>query len=500
MLKKKILITIILIAFGLLIAIGNVNAADKVTSQSTINGVTINWEYTVDNNGKIKNLVCKNVADLSGKVEIPSTIDGKTVETIGSEGFKSAKNITELIIPSSIKIVNSDAFKSCTGLTKVDLGNIETIGANAFMGCTSLTSVEIPKTLTDAGYYYAIFNGCTNLTEITFEDGATTIPSMLCKSTNITKVKIPSSVKSIGAETFKDCVSLTEVDLGNVESIGANAFMNCTSLKSITIPKTLKTEFPLYPVFNGCTNLTEITLEDGLTVIQSHLCQDTPITNIEVPNTVTNINFEAFKNCTELTKITIFDNVKSIDKDAFANHNEDLTIYCYEGSVAAKYAIDNNIKYVYLKRASVEELTATVTYNPTTSTTEKVTATIKTNKKVNKVDGWTLSEDGKTLTKVYSENKTETVNLVDEDGLEKSVEVKITNITTKEENLKAEDGKEEAKSDSSDKETTKTDTTVTTKKNLPQTGANLTIVALIGIIALGSLVGYKKMKDYKQIK
>ena len=27
--------------------------------------------------------------------------------------------------------------------------------------------------------------------------------------------------------------------------------------------------------------------------------------------------------------------------------------------------------------------------------------TIKTNKKVNKVDGWTLSDDGKTLTKKY---------------------------------------------------------------------------------------------------
>ena len=495
MLKRKFIISIVFIVLGLLVASGKVNAAETVTSQSTINGVTINWEYTIDENGNIKNLVCKNVTDLSGKVEIPSTIDGKTVETIGSEGFKSAKNITELTIPSSIKAVSSDAFKNCTGITKVVLGNIETIGSNAFMGCTSLTSVEIPKTLTDAGYYYAIFNGCTNLTEITFEDGATTIPSMLCKSTNITKVKIPSSVKSIGAETFKDCANLTEVDLGNIESIGANAFMNCTSLKSVTIPKTLETEFPLYPIFNGCTNLTEITLENGLTVIQSHLCQDTNIKSIEVPETVTNINFEAFKNCKELTKITILDNVKSIDKDAFANHNEDLTIYCYEGSVAAKYAIDNNIKYVYLKRASVEELTATVTYNPTTSTTEKVTATIKTNKPVNKVDGWNLSEDGKTLTKEYSENKTETVNLVDEDGLKKSVEVKISNITTKDEKAK-----EDTKSDSTNKETTKNDSTVTPKKTLPQTGANLTVVALIGVIALCSLVGYKKIRDYKEIK
>lgn len=49
-----------------------------------------------------------------------------------------------------------------------------------------------------------------------------------------------------------------------------------------------------------------------------------------------------------------------------------------------------------------DELSATVNYDPTTSTTGKVMATIKTNKKVNQIDGWTISEDGMTLTKYYS--------------------------------------------------------------------------------------------------
>ena len=30
-------------------------------------------------------------------------------------------------------------------------------------------------------------------------------------------------------------------------------------------------------------------------------------------------------------------------------------LYCYEGSIAAKYAIDNNIKYVYLTKPVVQE-------------------------------------------------------------------------------------------------------------------------------------------------
>lgn len=122
-----------------------------------------------------------------------------------------------------------------------------------------------------------------------------------------------------------------------------------------------------------------------------------------------------------------------------------------------------------------EELTATVTYNPTTNTTGKVTATIKTNKKVNKVDGWTLSEEGKTLTKTYSENATETVHLVDVDGMTKDVEVKITNIIKED------------------------DTTAGGK--IPQTGVNMTItvVSVIAII-LVAMICYKKYNSYKDIK
>lgn len=121
-------------------------------------------------------------------------------------------------------------------------------------------------------------------------------------------------------------------------------------------------------------------------------------------------------------------------------------------------------------------MTTTVNYNPTESTT--VTATIKTNKKVNKVDGWTLSDDGRTLTKTYSSNITEELTLVDEDGLKKNVEVKVSNIINK----------------------TTEDTTVTQETKLPQTGVNLTIVVVIAITGVIAVVIYNKNKEYKGIK
>ena len=76
----------------------------------------------------------------------------------------------------------------------------------------------------------------------------------------------------------------------------------------------------------------------------------------------------------------------------------------------------------------IEPLIAAVSYDPTIKTTKTVTATIKTNKPVNKVNGWTLSEDKMTLTKDYSENITEVVHLMDEENMTADVEVIITNI------------------------------------------------------------------------
>jgi hypothetical protein len=47
-------------------------------------------------------------------------------------------------------------------------------------------------------------------------------------------IKIPSTVTTIGSNAFRNCTSLTSVDLNNVATIGNSAFYNCASLNSIT--------------------------------------------------------------------------------------------------------------------------------------------------------------------------------------------------------------------------------------------------------------------------
>ena len=158
-----------------------------------------------------------------------------------------------------------------------------------------------------------------------------------------------------------------------------------------------------------------------------------------------------------------------ISKDYFENKSEIVTVRDVYG----------NEKKVQLEITGIiKELVATVKYNPTSETTESVTAIIKTNKEVNKVQGWLLSEDGMMLTNKFQKNGTETVHLVDIDKMTKDVEIKITNI----------------KEGEKDKDNT------TANEKLPDTGINMSIVVLSISVVVVSIVMYQKSKNYKDIK
>ncbi|MBR1394573.1 MAG: leucine-rich repeat domain-containing protein [Prevotella sp.] len=89
--------------------------------------------------------------------------------------------------------------------------SVTSIGSNAFRGCSGLTSVTIGNSVTTIGGY--AFSGCSGLTF----------------------VNIPNSVTSIGAYAFYDCSGLTSLTIGsNVKTIDAEAFSNCQNLADVT--------------------------------------------------------------------------------------------------------------------------------------------------------------------------------------------------------------------------------------------------------------------------
>ena len=275
------------------------------------------------------------ITDYNGSaetVDIPKTIDGKSVTSIGKYAFYYCSSLTSITIPDSVTSIGDWAFESCTSLTAIDVeaGNSNYTSVNGVLFNKDKTelicypagktdkSYNIPDSVTSIGYY--AFQDCSSLTSITIPSSVTSIGgSAFSGCTSLTSITIPDSVTSIGDLAFSDCTSLTSITIpDSVTEIGSSAFSGCTSLTSITIPDSVTSIGDL--AFSGCTSLTSITIPDSVTEIGSSAFQDcTSLTSITIPNSVTSIGYYAFYGCTSLTSVTIPDSVKAIYSSAFSD-------------------------------------------------------------------------------------------------------------------------------------------------------------------------------------
>lgn len=108
-----------------------------------------------------------------GNVDIPSTIDGKSVLEIGADAFNGKSALTGVNLPNSVTVLGLRSFYNCPNLDSVFLGNgLVTIGNGSFWGAKALTSIMIPHTVTSIGY--ATFASCDALKKITFFNSSIT--------------------------------------------------------------------------------------------------------------------------------------------------------------------------------------------------------------------------------------------------------------------------------------------------------------------------------------
>ena len=155
------------------------------------------------------------------------------------------------------------------------------------------------------GIYYTITDATNKTVAVTYRgnnytsysneySGAVIIPESVAYNGNC------YGVKSIGERAFRNCTSLTSVEIPkSVTSIGEGAFYYCTGLTSITIPNSV-TSIGRY-AFSDCTGLTSIAIPNSVTSIGEGACYwCTGLTSITIPNSVTSIGSSAFFSCSEL--------------------------------------------------------------------------------------------------------------------------------------------------------------------------------------------------------
>ena len=283
-----------------------------------------------------------------------------------------------------------DAAKECW-VIKFD-SEVTTIGDYAFYYCGSLTSVTIPDSVTTIGG--GAFANCSSLQEFkskfASEDGRCLIINGTLNSfapAGLTEYTIPDSVTEIGYEAFYYCYSLTSVTIpDSVTTIIGYAFYDCYSLTSVTIPDSVTTIGDY--VFYGCSSLTSVTIGDGVLKIYAdafHRCENLQefkgkfasedgrcliidgtlnsfapagLTEYTIPDSVTEIGYEAFYDCYSLTSITIPDSVMEIGDGAFTGCYDLTSVYCKATTPPAggsyMFYKDASGRKIYVPMESVE--------------------------------------------------------------------------------------------------------------------------------------------------
>lgn len=299
---------------------------------------------------------------LSGRVELPETIDGYSVTEFDSDKSESqyannTQNITELKLPRYITFFNNvlsgdtvldgtadnSAFpnliafdidsnneefyvkdgvlfskKSDSGEEKdslysyppakdgsgYEIKNVQGIHSQAFLNCNNLTEITVSDEVVEIGSL--AFQNCENLEEITFGNNIECIGDRMLYNTayfnnsnNWENGLLYDSNKEYLLSGNNNLSGYIEI-ADSVHTIADCAFMNNDKIVEIKLPEGIK-RIP-YGLCYGCTNLLKCDLPDSVETIGGY---DRAI--------------GSFEDCENLRSVKIGANVQKISSSAFAN-------------------------------------------------------------------------------------------------------------------------------------------------------------------------------------
>ncbi len=174
--------------------------------------------------------------------------------------FKKDLSITKLIIEDSVTGFSQYAFAEAKNITEVVAPHH--IFSAFGWGAMFPNNRKVNLTLTGEGEisYYAFSNAW--LGDVVISEGITQIGERAFSGSTLTSVKLPQSLKRIGAGAFINAVNLETIKLNfGLERIDSYAFAYCTKLENIIIPATVKTIGE--EIFNACPDIIVFSESSG---------------------------------------------------------------------------------------------------------------------------------------------------------------------------------------------------------------------------------------------
>ena len=294
-------------------------------------------------------------------LDIPGTLNGYPVTTIGTNAFYFKSTMTNVTIPDSVTGIGDWAFGQCTGLANVTMGDsVASIGGWAFAYCSGLREAVLPASVTSLGTDSFLL--CSSLTNLTIPNSVTNIgEGAFVECYQLPSVAIPAGVLNIGADAFVECYGLTNIGVNaanpsyasaggvlfdktmstliqcpggmagtyaipdSVTNLGDMAFYYCTSLTNVIIPDSV-TSIGQWG-FMGCSGLVSVTIPNRVANLSDSVFSScSGLISATIPNSITNIGGDAFYACASLSNLTLGNNVRSIGFSAFKGCSRLVTL------------------------------------------------------------------------------------------------------------------------------------------------------------------------------
>lgn len=312
------------------------------------------WEYTIEDDFTV---TIDKYNGTDSVVNIPSTLGGYKVNTIGYSAFKGNDYITTVNFSNSITYIKDEAFSNCEFLKIVNLSsNLKTIEYEAFKSCESIESIIIPSKVSkiDEG----AFANCSSLSKVKFNTKKIETLSwrLFADCTNLKNITIPEGVKKIDGRCFESSgivsISISKT-VNYIYNSGwnnwADPFENCKKLSKINVDSQNNT----YSSING------VLVNKKKTLILYLPYQKT---SFSVPNGVKYLSDDVFYGKINLKSIVIPPSVTSINGVGYCEGDPSwidkkiagFTVYGAKGSEAERYAINNDFTFIEMKPTSVK--------------------------------------------------------------------------------------------------------------------------------------------------
>lgn len=225
--------------------------------------------------------------------------------------FISYRQIKHIVFALLLISVHTDIFSQVTinGVTYTLNSSTRVATVYQMPSTSQVDSLVIPSTVNYKGENYNV----KAIAENAFKD---------CKS--LTSIDIPNSVRGIPRRCFSGCSNLETVTLGeSTYYIDEYAFYNCSNLRQINFPDGFERIYN--SAFGYCTSLKEIhlnataignnafsrsglekiTFSPKLKSIGEYAFDDTKIERLEIPKGVTSIGKGFLQNCGNLKELTV---------------------------------------------------------------------------------------------------------------------------------------------------------------------------------------------------